>query len=185
MPALLLTLLPLLVQHAPDLIGLAMGGRAADVAKRVEATVTRVFGTTDHDAIQQQITVDPAKADTLKAQLAADVEALKVQTADVANARSFQARLVELHSRLQFMPAILSAFIFLGFFTTLYGVIYFTFAHPSELTVNQVAVLNLLLGVLTAAFMMVNNYWFGTSSGSMKRGDQAIAAAYDAAPGTR
>lgn len=179
MPAILLALLPLIAQHAPDLIGLAMGGHAADVAKRVEATVTRVFGTTDHDAIQQQITADPAKADTLKAQLAADVEALKVQTADVKDARATQMRLVEAHSRMQWFPIILDSAVVGGFLGTLYVML----LHPVDLTVNQVALLNILFGVLTAGFVQVLNFWRGTSSSAVKRGDQAIAAAYDAAPG--
>lgn len=181
MPALLLTLLPLLAKFAPDLIGLAMGGGAADVARRVEATVGRVFGTTDPAAVQSAVEADPSKGADLAAQLAADTEAVKAQLADVADARAAQGRFVEAKSVLQYVPAAWTALVAAGFL----GMMTVLVLHPVELTVNQVAVLNILFGVLTAEFARCGSFWLGTSSSAIKRGDQALDAAYQAAPPAR
>lgn len=175
MPAILLTLLPLLAKFAPDLLGLAFGSNsgATQVASRVEATVQRVFGTTDPSAVQTQVDADPSKGADLAAQFAADAAALKAQLADVADARAAQARLVEQHSRLQWVPAAWTAMVAAGFL----GMMTVLVLHPVELTVNQVAVLNILFGVLTAEFARCGSFWLGTSSSAIKRGDQAITAA--------
>ena len=181
MPALLLSLLPLLAKYAPDLIGMAFGGGAAQVATRVEATVQRVFGTTDPTAVQAAVDADPTKGADLQAQLAADVEALKVQTADVADARVTQGRLIEAKSMLQYVPAAWTVMVAVGFLAMMAVLV----LHPVELTTNQVSVLNILFGVLTAEFARCGSFWLGTSSSAIKRGDQALDAAYQAAPSTR
>lgn len=178
MPAILLTLLPLLAKFAPDLIGMAMGGGAADVARRVEATVQRVFGTTDPVQVQAAVDADPTKGADLQAQLAADSEAVKAQLADVADARSAQGRLVEAKSILQYVPAAWTVMVAVGFLAMMAVLV----LHPVELTTNQVSVLNILFGVLTAEFARCGSFWLGTSSSAIKRGDQALDAAYQAAP---
>ncbi len=181
MPAILLTLLPLLAEYAPDLVGMAFGSGAANVASRVEATVLRVFGTTDPVQVKAAVAADPTKGDALKAQLAADVEALRVQTADVQDARVTQGRLIEAKSLLQYVPAAWTVMVAVGFLASMAVLV----LHPVELTVNQVSVLNILFGVLTAEFARCGSFWLGTSSSAIKRGDQALDAAYQAAPAAR
>ena len=178
MPALLLTLLPLLGKVAPALMTLAFQGHAPAVVGKVEAALQDLFGTTDPTAVLAAADADPSKVDALKARLDADTAQLQVTLVDVQSARAAQGRLIEAKSSLQYVPAAWTVMVAVGFLAMMTVLV----LHPVELTTNQVSVLNILFGVLTAEFARCGSFWLGTSSSAIKRGDQALDAAYQAAP---
>ena len=179
MPALLLSLLPLLGRLAPDLLGLAFGGGSAGgavaVAARVEAAVRDIFGTADPAAIDAQATADPSKAEALKARLDADAEALKAELADVADARAATLDLARAASPLAWGSPVVSAIVVAAF--AVVSVVVF-----AEYGIDS-AVGQLIAGALIAKFGTVVDYWLGSSKGSADRADQITALLHQAIGG--
>ena len=65
----------------------------------------------------------------------------------------------------QFVPALLSLLIVLGFFVLLWGLL------SGNLKADESQALYILLGTLATAFVQVMNYWFGTTIGSSQKTD--------------
>ena len=165
MPALLLALLPLLGQIAPDLIGLAFGAAGqSTVGTKVEAAVRDIFGTTDATQVQAAAQADPGKLDTLKARLEADTQDLKAQLADVAEARQATAGLVAARSPIAWGSPVISAIVVVAF--AIVAVVVFA-RYGVESAVGQ-----LIAGALIAKFGTVVDYWLGSSRGASDRADQ-------------
>ena len=187
MPALLLSLLPLLARVAPDLLGLALGGHASAVAAKVEAALDDVFGTADADQVQAAARTEPAKVDALKVRLDADAEQLKASLADVEGARAATAALVAAKSPLAWGSPVVSAIVVAAF--AVVSVVVFA-RYGVESAVGQ-----LIAGALIAKFGTVVDYWLGSSKGSADRADQVavlldravagISPAAKAAPAAR
>ena len=170
MPAILLSFLPLLAKYAPDLIGMAFGGGASEVAARVEGAVRDIFGTTDPVAVQQQVDTDPSKADQLKARLDAETTQVQAYLADTQNARATQVEYVKASSLQQWVAPIWTVMISAGFIAMLFLLV----IHPIDFTANQATAINILFGVLTAEFSRCGSFWLGTTQSAGKRVDQAL-----------
>jgi hypothetical protein len=164
MPALLLSLLPMLMKFAPDLIGLAFGGSAEAVATKVGKAASDVFGTTDAAAISAQVAADPAKADAFQARLQAETDQLKADLADVQSARAATTALAQAGSTIAWGAPVVSVAVTVGFIGIL-----------SVMTLRVVpdsGVVNVLVGTLATAFGSVVNYWLGSSAGSHAKTQQ-------------
>lgn len=172
MPAMLLSLLPLLGQIAPELLGLAFGGQAQAVASRVETALKDVFGTADPAVVQTATEGDPSKRDALKARLAAETDALKAELGDVADARATAAALATARSPIAWGSPVVSAVVVLAFAAV--AVIVFA-RYGVESAVGQ-----LVAGALIAKFGTVVDYWLGSSQGSSDRADQVTTILHQA-----
>ena len=175
MPALLLSLLPMLARFAPDLVGLAFGGHASVVATKVEAAVHDIFGTTDPAAVQQQVDADPTKADALKARLGADTDELKTELADVADARASELALAKLGSPVQWGTSIVSVVATIGFVAAALLVL----LHGGEPS----AAANQVLGAMIVGWTTVLTYWLGASKGGSDRAAQMATMLHTAIGG--
>ena len=175
MPALLLSLLPLLGRIAPELLGLAFGGSAEAVANKVETAVRDIFGTVDPDQVLAVAQADPSKADGLKSRLDADTDQLKAQLADVADARAAMAGLATNGSPLAWGSPVISAIVVAAFGVV--GVFVFL-RYGVDSAVGQ-----LIAGALIAKFGTVVDFWLGSSSGASERANQMTALLHQALVG--
>jgi hypothetical protein len=175
MPALLLSLLPLLAKFAPDLIGLAFGGSAAAVADKVGKAAADIFGTQDAATIDAQVASDPAKADAFAARLQADTDRLKAELADIENARGTTVALAQSGSQIAWGAPVVSVTVTAGFIGILLVMIL--------RVVPDSGVVNVLVGTLATAFGSVVNYWLGSSVGSHAKTDQLATLAHAAVGG--
>ena len=175
MPALLLSLLPLLGRFAPDLIGLALGGHAPAVAGAVEAALHDLFGTADPARVQGVVDADPSKAAALQARLDAEAEVLKAGLADIADARAATVGLVRAGSPIAWGSPVISAIV-VGAFAAVAVVVFWNYGVDS-------AVGQLIAGALIAKFGTVVDYWLGSSKGSSDRADQITAMLHQALGG--
>ena len=158
MPALIVSLLPLLGRVAPDLVGLAFGGQAQAVAARVEAALRDVFGTADPAQVQAAAEADPAKADALKVRLEAETGQLRAQLADVADARAMEAELVASGSRMAYGAPVVSVVATIGFVVA--AVVVLLGGREVSAAGNQI------LGAMIVGWTTVLTYWLGSSKGS-------------------
>lgn len=172
MPALLLSLLPLLGRIAPEILGLAFGGAAEPVAGRVEAALRDIFGTADPAAVAAAVETEPGKAEALKARLAAETVALKAQLGDVADARAATRGLAQAGSPIAWGSPVISTVVVLAF--AIVAVVVFA-RYGVESAVGQ-----LIAGALIAKFGTVVDYWLGTSHGTVERADQITAMLHEA-----
>ncbi len=170
MPAILLTLLPLLLKYAPDLVGLAFGDGAQAVAAKVSRAATDVFGTDDPASIAGQAAADPGKADAFAARLAAETDALKAALADTANARATTVSLAQAGSSIAWGAPVVSVTVTAGFI----GVLAILTRHA----LPDSGVVNVLVGTLATAFGSVVNYWLGSSAGSQAKTQQLASLAH-------
>ena len=178
MPALLLSLLPLLGQVAPELVGLAFGGGAdaGAVAAKVEAALRDIFGTTDAAQVQAAAQGDHAKLEALKARLAADAKDLKAQLGDVGDSGAATAGPVAATSPLAWGSPIISTIVVVAF--GLVAVVVFA-RYGVDSAVGQ-----LIAGALIAKFGTVVDFWLGSSKGASDRADQITAMLHQAIGGT-
>ncbi len=179
MPALLLSLLPLLGRIAPEILGFAFGGGAEAVATKVEAAVRDIFGTADPAEVQAAAEADPSKAAALKARLDADTERLKAGLADVADARAATAALAVAKSPIAWGSPVISAVVVVAF--AVVAVVVFA-RYGVESAVGQ-----LIAGALIAKFSTVVDYWLGSSKGSADRSAEVLSMLHQAigAPAAR
>ncbi len=167
MPAILLSLLPLLGRVAPDILGLAFGGGAAEVAAKVETAVRDIFGTTDPDQVQAAAQAAPDKVAALKARLSADTDQLKAALADVAGARAATADLVAAKSPIAWGSPVISTVV-VAAFAVVAVIVFLDYGIDS-------AVGQLIAGALIAKFGTVVDYWLGSSKGSADRSDAVLS----------
>ena len=175
MPALLLSLLPLLGRFAPDLIGLALGGHASAVAGTVETVLHDLFGTTDAASVQTALDADPSKAAALQARLDAGTESLKAGLADVADARATTMGLAKAGSPIAWGSPVISTVVVTAF--AIVAVVVFS-RYGVESAVGQ-----LIAGALIAKFGTVVDYWLGSSKGSADRSDAVLTMLHQAIGG--
>ena len=167
MPAILLSLAPILLRYAPDLIGMIAGGGAQDTAQSVIKHVQDIFGTTDASAVQAQIDADPAKADELTEKLNAETEQLKANIENDKDARATTVALAKAGSPIAYGPIVISVLIILAFVAVLFA--FFTLKLNFNDVTGQVVLI--LIGTLGSAFTQVVNYWLGSSAGSQRMGE--------------
>ncbi len=169
MPSLLVSLLPMLLRCAPDLVGLAFGHGAEAVSARIAKAAADVFGTDDAGAIQAQAAADPAKADAFAARLQAETDGLRAELADLQNARGTTVALAQAHSPVAWGAPVVSCAVTFGFVGVL-----------ASLTLHALpdgGVVNVLVGTLATAFGSVVNFWLGSSAGSQAKTQQLASLA--------
>ena len=167
MPALLLSLLPLLGRFAPDLIGMALGGHAPAVSGAVEATLHDLFGTADAAQVQSAVDADPSKAAALRSRLAAETETLKAGLADAAGARAATLGLAQAGGPIAWGSPVISTIVVIAFAAV--AVVVFT-RYGVDSAVGQ-----LIAGALIAKFGTVVDFWLGSSKGASDRADEITA----------
>lgn len=174
-------LIALGVSFLPQLAGLLFGERAGRVTESVAAVVTEVTGTSDPAAAKAKLDADPALASQLRIRLAeiategerlrlefeekrrqAELEVLKEQLRNTQGARTTMADLSKGGSALAWAPAVVSIVVTAGFFFLVWRFI----DEPVTLDQNAVAILNIAIGAMVAAFTAVVNFWLGSSQGS-------------------
>lgn len=172
----LAALLPLLIGVAPQIVSWIAGDRAGTVATQVGNIVQAVVGSDDPDAVQAALS-DPAKASELRIRLAeigaeqeqarrqADLDELKAVLSDTASARAQTVALVQAGSGLRFGPVIVSTLVLTSFAAVVVLALFKPLPAGSE------ALLNILLGNLSAMAMGVVGYWVGSSAGSAAKTD--------------
>ena len=170
MPALLISLLPLLAKLVPDLVGLAFGGSATAVADKVGKAATDIFGTQDPAAIATQAAADPGKTDAFAARLQADTDRLKAELADVQSARGTTVALAQAGSQIAWGAPVVSVTVTGGFI----GILFVMMMR----VVPDSGVVNVLVGTLATAFGSVVNYWLGSSVGSQAKTEQIASLAH-------
>lgn len=170
MPAILLSLLPLVLKYAPDLIGLAWGGNAQAVTEKIAKAATDVFGTDDPAAINTAVASDSAKADAFAARLQAETDQLKAELADIQNARGTTVALAQAGSSIAWGAPVVSVAVALGFI----GILLVMTLHA----LPDSAVVNVLVGTLATAFGSVVNFWLGSSAGSQAKTQHLASLAH-------
>ncbi|MCA8881184.1 MAG: hypothetical protein KDA73_14785 [Rhodobacteraceae bacterium] len=186
MPFFLPPLVSLAVSVLPNLAKRVADNVLPGVETKLTNTVKEVLGT-DDIAVAEEKLQDPKVAAELRVRLAeieveadkveADREAAKRQAelnrfkselADTQNARSTLVQLAESGSDLKWAPAAVSLVVVVGFFGTLFYLIYLL-RHPAAGGTNNDAVIqivNIAVGALTAGFATVVSFWLGSSQGS-------------------
>ena len=178
---------------------------ATNIADAVVKAVKDIAGTEDPAAAQQRITTDPAAAadlrlklaqiaadeedrkhkaafDELKAQLDAETQAraqqletLKAQLGDRANARDTFAALAQRGGWTAIGAPVVSIIVTLGFFVLVATLILSdrVTALKSDSTVLQL--LNVMFGTFATGFATVISFWLGSSEGSRNKDAAAFA----------
>lgn len=106
-------------------------------------------------------------------QIQAEVEKLRLELADIQNARATTVELAKANSGIAWGAPIISVVIVLGFFS----VMILLFIVKTDFPPATVTLLNVLFGALIPAFIQVCNYWLGSSAGSADKAGQIAALA--------
>jgi hypothetical protein len=171
MIAALLPLIPLLAPLVPQIASWLGGDDAEDVARQVTGVVTAVAGSTDPTAVAA-VMADPSRAGQLAADLAriaadrekaardADIAEITARLQDMANARGQTVELAKVGHPMAYMPAIVTAGLFIVFGWTLERL----FAGALSPSSREIALI--VVGTVGAAFTQAVQYWLGSSSGS-------------------
>lgn len=170
MPSLLVSLLPMLLRDAPDLVGLAFGSGAEAVSASIARAAGAVFGTADAAAITAQAAADPAKAAAFAGRLHAETDALEAEMADRQNARGTMSALATAGSPVAWGAPVVSCAVTFGFI----GILAVLTLHA----LPDSGVVNVLVGTLATAFGSVVNFWLGSSAGSQAKTQQLASLAH-------
>ena len=166
---------------APQLGQWMFGPGSAPTVKAVQTVMESVTGTAD--PVEQAAAIaDPGVAGTLRVQLAAiaaqrqaaadaaSQAQLVAVLGDAASARNATAQLAQAHSPMAWGAAVCSLLVLLTF-----GVVMIMAFMGGE--IPNTAVVNVLLGSLTAMATSVVSYWVGSSLGSYRKDTNLIAQA--------
>ncbi|MDO9707995.1 glycosyl hydrolase 108 family protein [Paracraurococcus lichenis] len=173
----------------PDLARLLFGETAGTVTSRVADIVTTVTGESDAAAAKARLDADPTLASQLRIELAkiaaeaegarlaaeekrrqSELDGLREEIRDREGARGTMQALGQAGSALAWMPAVTSGTVIASFVAIV--ILLMTGRGVDLQDQNKVAILNIVLGALVAAFTAVINFWIGSSSSS--RGKDAL-----------
>ena len=157
----------LLLQYAPDLIGLFAGEKASTAAGKVADAAKVVFGTDDLSAAQDQINADPALVQAFVEQAKFQLDEARLAVEDVQSASRQTVELAQQGSAIAWGAPLVSVFVVFGFFV----VMSLLFVLEVDLPPQQAQLLDVLFGALIPAFGTVVQYWLGSSAGSKRSGD--------------
>ena len=157
----------LLLQYAPELIGLFAGQAAGSAAGKVADVAKVVLGTDDPKLAQARIEADPKLAEVFVEQTKAALESFRLEIQDVQDARRQTLALAQQGSVMAWGAVVVSILVTVMFG----GALYMVLGRPIAFDERQATIANILLGVLGAAQMNVISYWLGSSSGSKRSGD--------------
>jgi len=163
----------LLLQYAPELIGVVAGDKAGTAAGKVADAAKVVFGTDDPQKAQAQIQMNPQLAEAFVEQAKIQLEEVRLAIADVQSARLQTLELAKQGSAISWGAPVVSVIVVVGFFVVM-GLL---FVQPVDLPPSQAQLLNVLFGALIPAFGTVVQYWLGSSAGSKRSGDAVRAIA--------
>ena len=175
MPA-ILPLIGFAIQYAPALIGLLAGDSVGKATERVVATVREVLGTSDPAEAQAKVAADPALGEALAARLNAEVERLRIEAADTANARALGLGLVQAQHWTANMPAV-TVLLIIAIHTAMTAAI---FLIPGEIPDRMFQLLTAAYGTSSTAFGIAIAYYLGSSRSSAQK-DAQIGQALNAA----
>lgn len=146
-------------------VGTILGGPLGGLAGAILASV---FGTKDEKAIEQAIASGNPEA-LVKLREAENELQIKMREFDIDLERiNMEDRTSARHlAETQGMAPqiILSTFFILGYFLALY----FYMTGRTFINPDQKEVVNTLIGVITTMVVMIGNFWFGSSSGSIHK----------------
>jgi len=168
----------LLLQYAPDLIGVFAGGKAGTAAGKVADAAKIVFGTDDPQRAQNQIQMDPTLAHAFVEQAKIQLEETRLAVEDVQSARQQTLDLARQGHNAAWGAPVVSVIVIVGFF----AVMALLFVVQADLPPSQAQLLNVLFGALIPAFGTVVQYWLGSSAGSKRSGDAVRAIAETIVP---
>lgn len=169
----ILPILSLAIQHAPALIGLLAGDQIGTVAEKVVATAKDVLGTADPEEAKAVLSSSPDLAATFAARLNADVETLRVELADVANARAMGLGLVQARHWTANMPAIVVLSTMGAYFAFTAGLFFVGIEIPDRMF----QLLMIAYGTLGTSFGTALAYYLGTTRSSAAKDEQATSQA--------
>jgi hypothetical protein len=170
-----IALLPLALSLAPELARLAFGDRGAATAAAAADAVRIATGTEDAAAARAALDGDPAAASGLRLELAriaaeadaevrrAELEELRAQLADVANARSTTVELARSGSPIAWGAPVVSLLVLATFWFTMW------IAMTQPLPQGSETILTMVLGTLSGMATAVVAYWVGSSAGSARK----------------
>ena len=173
----MLPLIPLILSIAPEIAAWAFGSKGEAVTSAAVQAVEAITGTTDAAAAQAVVARDPDKAAALRIELAkiaaaaeqaarqADLDTLRAQLADVANARGQQTTLASTGSGVAWAPAAVSLVVLVSFGGVLF------LAMTRSLPPGSEAILNIVIGTLAGMATAVIQFWIGSSVGSERKTD--------------
>jgi hypothetical protein len=160
-----------IVSTAAPVIGTAIGGPAGTIVGGAVSALLKAFGLTENatpDEVKKAIEQDPAAA--LKLTIAEnefavkqrdqEIEALRVQLADVQSARGRQTEGEKATGKRDFNLYILAWTIVVGFFVLI------VFLLEVPVPEDQSGVTFMLFGALSTGFGQVLQYFFGSSKSS-------------------
>lgn len=159
----------------PALLPHLFGTQSKAVQAAITTVVQGVAGTTDPDAIKALSATDPAKAAELKlalAQLAAqaaqaerqaELDAIKAEYADKADARGMLASLGKAASPVQWAPVVVSIIVLLALGLMAWLVMYQQLPKGSETLASG------LVETLKNLAIIVVGFWCGSSAGSARK----------------
>ncbi len=154
----------LAAQFAPGLVRRLVGDRAGDVAQRILSLGGAITGTTDPEEIERRLEADAEKQHEFRMQAAAlEVELEKAYLEDRENARSRELRMAEL-GRNDWLMYGVGGIVVLGFVCVIMAIMFMP-----DLSTAQLDLLQWLGGTLSAAFMAVVGYFYGSSRGSAEK----------------
>lgn len=167
----ILPLISLAIQFAPSLLGLLAGDTAGKAAGKVISTVKEVLGTGDPAEAQAKLAADPALGEALAARLNAEVQTLRIEAADTADARALGLGLVQASHWTSNMPAVV-VLIIIAVHTAMNAAI---FLIPGDITDRMFQLLTAAYGTSSTAFGIAIAYYLGSSRSSAQK-DSTIAA---------
>ncbi len=174
----ILPLISLAIQFAPSLLGILAGDTAGKAAGKVIETVKDVLGTGDPVEAQAKLEANPALGEALSARLNAQVETLRIEMADVANARAMGLGLVEAKHWTANMPAVTVILVF-AMHAAITAAI---FLIPGDITDRMFQLLTAAFGTSSTAFGIAMQYYLGSSRSSAQK-DAQISQALNAVTG--
>ena len=132
----------------------------------------------DRTAAEATTRKDVAAADTARRD--DEIRALTAQLDDVKNARSSAIDLVKAGGPSAWGPILVSTIVTVGFFAILFlFVTVLIVGKPVEGDQTFFQIVNIAIGALTVAFSTVVTFWLGSSEGSRRKDQFAVAAQVD------
>lgn len=167
----ILPLIGLAIQYAPGILGFLAGDSVGKATDKVISAVKEVLGTSDPAEAQAKIAADPSLGEALSARLNAEVETLRIEAADTANARAMGLGLVQAGHWTANMPAIIVILVFVMQF----GITGAIFIIPGDINDRVFQLLTAATGTISTAFGIAIQYYLGSNRSSAQK-DNTIAA---------
>lgn len=156
----------------PALGGLFGGPLGSTIGGLVGKGVAAALGVEPTpQAVSTAIAADPAAAQVKLAQIEADTKGREAELADIANARAMQLGLVQTHSWVQNMPAVVTLLIF-GAWIILTGALYLV---QSEIPERVYQLLSQAYGAANISLGTAIAFWLGSSRSSQVKDTQITA----------